>query len=144
MYQHDDYSCGLVCAQMVTEAFGSKIHKDLMAFIMNTEQSRGTFQADLVHGLKLLKFSRKVVSLVNKPVSIRQIRSRIASGHLAICCVDANDHWIVLRGIKGNRIYVADPIPKSRKFHSLDSFKSRIVGGSIIFIKPKKEKQNES
>lgn len=138
MHQNDDYSCGKICTYMVIAAFGERRRK-LLRWVLKTDWNLGTFQKDLIKALRYQGFSCHVKSFVNTwwtgPRIIREFKSYFNNGYLAVACVDNNQHWIVVRGIKGNRVYVADPDLFGPEYHTLTKFIERIKLGSVVFVK---------
>jgi ABC-type bacteriocin/lantibiotic exporter with double-glycine peptidase domain len=163
-YQSDDYSCGQKCALMVLEAmipyyhsahFGTSRTTDdysravgaLNAFLQCSPE-RGTYQKDLVRALRIstqylsTPLTTKIVSMAKSEnratrLVMPTIQQYLDAGWLGIACVDFNQHWVVIRGIRGKRIYLADPDPNGVKYTTINKFKHRLGAGSIVFVKTK-------
>jgi len=131
MHQYDDYSCGRVCAYMVTANLGGKVSRRWLRYLLNTDMYRGTPQKNLVTALRSFGYSCNVMS----HGALRDIKNYLQRGYLAIACVDDNMHWIVVRGFGKGRVYVADPWPLNPKYHTLEKFNERIKHGSVIFVR---------
>lgn len=132
MHQHDDYSCGRVCVYMVTANLGGKVSRKWLKYLLQTNEASGTPQQNIINALRDFGYACNVTT----DVGIRSIKRRLGKG-LAIACVDDNQHWIVVRGLGKNRVYVADPLPLNPQYHSLTKFAQRVKNGSIIFVKRK-------
>lgn len=144
LHQNDEHSCGAVSAYMVTANFGVKRSRKWIRYLLKTDFNLGTYQKDLVKALRRFKFKCSVHSFINEfPTALglqRLLSNYFNNGYLAIACVDDNQHWIVLRALGDNRVYIADPNPYSPKYHTLDKLYGRIKNGSIVFVKHKEEK----
>lgn len=140
MHQTDDYSCGRVCAYMVTANFGVRGNRKWLRYLLKTDFNLGTFQKDLVKALRKFKFvcsPHASKSFYNVAVLSDLLEKYLDAGYLAIACVDNNDHWIVVRAIRNNRVYIADPDWTAPKHHHLVKFFERVKDGSIVFVKRK-------
>ncbi len=141
MHQTDDYSCGRVCAYMVTANFGVRRNRRWLRFLLKTDFNKGTFQKDLVLALRKFDFACSVHSTIGGPfpkATIKRLLNHwLNKGYLAIACVDDNDHWIVVRALRGDRVYIADPDWTAPKYHTLTKFYERVKKGSIVFVKRK-------
>lgn len=138
LHQSDDYSCGKACAYMVTAAFGVRQQRRYLRKLLKTDLNMGTYQKDLVAALKTFGFRCQIVSFANKKDKIT-IKSALAhffaEEYLAVACVDNNNHWIVVRGMRNGRVYIADPDPYGVKYHTLQKFYERVKNGSMVFVK---------
>lgn len=147
LYQNSDYTCGSTCAAMVVGAFGIRNNKRLLRKLLLTDFNEGTFQRDLSNGIRLFgplvagrKFSVATKSFIDEvkfpPDQIYcTFESYFSKGYLAIACVDDGQHYIVVRGIRNSRVYIADPEMFSPKYMTLTKFAKRIKKGSAVFIK---------
>jgi len=131
IYQNDDYSCGRCCVYMIAELFGiDKSHRPVMSELLNTDRNSGTYQKDIVATLNVYGLTTKVFS--ETFCTLRAMKSQSKKNRILICYVDS-DHWIVVRGFSGSRVYIADPALQ-KPYISLNTFAKRIVGGSFISI----------
>jgi hypothetical protein len=103
--------------------------------MLGTSPEGGTFQTAIVRMAKAFKCSVKEASFANRRPSIRNIKYRLDKGYIGICAVDANEHWIILRGMSGQVVYIADPDPNAPKRQLWRTFLRRITKGSIIWIR---------
>jgi len=126
---------------MVTAAFGVKRNRRWLRYLLKTDFNKGTFQKDLVTALRKFDFKCAVRSFTNimpSRIGIKKLLNEyLHNGYLAIACVDSGDHWIVIRALRGDRVYVADPDWTAPKYHSLTKFYERVKNGSIVFVKRK-------
>lgn len=139
MNQYDDHSCGRICAYMVTAAFGVRQQRKYLRQLLKTDFNMGTYQKDLVLALRRFGFMCSVKTLATNDESQatvkRWLKHYFDKGYIAVASVDKGEHWIVVRGLKNDRVYVADPDPYGVKYHSLATFYSRIRLGSLVFVK---------
>jgi len=123
---------------MVTAAFGIRRQRKYLKRLLKTDLNEGTYQKDLVEALQRFGFKTQIVSLANKKDKLT-IKSALAhffsEGYLAVACVDDNNHWIVVRGMRNGRVYIADPDPYGVRYHTLQKFYERVKNGSFIFVK---------
>ena len=138
MNQYDDYSCGRICAYMVTAAFGVRQQRKYLRRLLKTDFNMGTYQKDLVSALRRFGFRCSVKTLATNDESLPQVKRLLKhyfeKGYIAVASVDNGEHWIVVRGLRNERVYIADPDPYGAKYHSLVKFYSRVRLGSLIFV----------
>ena len=139
MNQYDDYSCGRICAYMVTAAFGVKQQRKYLRRLLKTDFNMGTYQKDLVLALRRFNFMCSVKTLATNDESPSEVKRLLKHyferGYIAVASVDNGEHWIVVRGLRKNRVYIADPDPYGVRYHSLSKFYRRIKLGSLVFVK---------
>lgn len=130
-----------MCAYMATAAFGVKRNRRLLKYLLKTDLNFGTFQKNIIRALRKFKFRCSVVSFANDmptEAGVKKLLSKyFKNGYLGIACVDDNEHWIIVRGIRKSRVYIADPEIQAPKYHTLSNFYKRVKLGSIIFVKGK-------
>lgn len=133
--QKDEISCGEKCVLMTLRRFGIKTHKQKVQKILKTKKNDGTYQKDIVAALKYFKLDYFVVSLLNKKrggFTSPPVNGRYKTH--AICCVDNNGHWLIVRGFTQKSILIADPALSGFSRMSFDKFNERLRGGSCIFV----------
>ena len=151
MHQNDDYSCGAISVFMVVSALSGfpstlseiKNHQKALLMLLKTNPETGTYQNDMVRALKTYSRYRnpkkpyKIVvrSFAKKPPTRKLLEEYLNKGYIGVGCVDVNNHWLVIRGIKGNRVYVADPDRNGVRQCLIDICLSRLHKGSIVFVK---------
>jgi hypothetical protein len=102
----------------------------------------GTFQNDIIKALRAYDFGCIPKSLVDsKTFNKEKVKALFSlffkKGYLAVACVDDGQHWILVRGMKRSRVYIADPDWCAPRYHNIDTFYRRIKNGSVIFVRPK-------
>lgn len=135
--QRDDISCGPTCAYMVAEAFGKRGKRKALRRWLKTDKNLGTHQKDLIAGFRRVGLRSNVWSFAadypGEQLLAGLLQDAFDSNDLVVACVDNSEHWIVLRGIVGKRIYVADPDNEIR-YHTLRKLTERLRNGSLVFV----------
>lgn len=119
--QATGYTCGAASLKMVLSAFNIEVEEDEIAFLAGTEPKMGTTMAGLQKaaealGLEMvgMKLSPLLLKLVNKPLIAYLGR-----------------HNVVVLGIVGNNIHIADPA-RGEVWFTMEDFMKLWQGYALV------------
>jgi ABC-type bacteriocin/lantibiotic exporter with double-glycine peptidase domain len=105
------------------KALGVKVSVKKLAKVCNTSPKNGTSELDIARGLKSLGLAPKFHLYETQKEFLKDIKDGTFTVP-AICCVDNNNHWVVLLGILYDRVIVLDSnnSPKNKKVNGFHSY----------------------
>lgn len=100
--------CAPACVQNALERYGSRVGQKRIATLMGDEHgTRGSDAPDILWALDFLKVPYRVYEGYHKGAA-RSWLTRSAGVWPLILCVDDFDHWVLVAGGVGDRLYLFD------------------------------------
>ena len=105
-YQSKDAWCGPAALQSALQIHGVRVGQGRLAKILDTAQD-GTDELDLLNGLDRLGAQHHELS-TDRRADARAWLLRFAPVAPILLCVDSFDHWVVVAGMCGPRLWLLD------------------------------------
>lgn len=102
--QADGYSCGTQSAFMVLRYYGRARSIEAVTHQLGTDED-GTNSIAIIRLLR----KRRLVPVVKRRASIRDLRRALRGGSPVIVSLDDGGHWAVVYGCAPDKIFLADP-----------------------------------
>ncbi|MEK3671668.1 peptidase domain-containing ABC transporter [Paenibacillus sp. FSL R10-2771] len=146
--QQDSADCGTACVMSLLNFYDNYLNYQYLRDILKTDTT-GTRSSSMIHSLQNLGFEAKLVRLKQLNVVSMQ---KIVYPCIAHTFVAGLEHYIVLYGLKKNRLIVSDPQKEKICLVSFDEFISSFTGVIILaypslstsLISPMQKKKNSA
>lgn len=126
--QQDSADCGTACVMSLLNFYDNYLNYQYLRDILKTDTT-GTRSSSMIHSLQNLGFEAKLVRLKQLNVVSMQ---KIVYPCIAHTFVAGLEHYIVLYGLKKNRLIVSDPQKEKICLVSFDEFISSFTGVIIL------------